>query len=217
MDAIARRLEQQYPLSNTDHTVAVDLYSEQIVQNIRPALLALSGAVAFVLLIGCANLANMLLARADGRQREIAIRSALGASRRRIVQQLLTESLLMALGGGALGAVLAGEIEGVVASRPTSTRVDLIAVDLRVPSGRGGDSDRHRPRVRAGARVARHVSRPPASSRTPPAARRAGGAGCSRLVVGEVALASCSCRCRPRHPQFHDREPSISASNRRTS
>ena len=65
MDAIARRLEQQYPMSNTDHTVSVEPYYEQIVQNIRPALLALSGAVAFVLLIGCANLANLMLARAD--------------------------------------------------------------------------------------------------------------------------------------------------------
>ena len=134
MDAIALRLEKQYPMSNTDHTVSVVPYYEQIVQNIRPALLALVGAVSFVLLIGCANLANMLLARADGRQREIAIREALGASRWRIAQQMLTESVLMALGGGALGAVLAWwGVIAFVASRPTSVpRIDLIAVDLRV-------------------------------------------------------------------------------------
>jgi putative ABC transport system permease protein len=134
MDAIALRLERQYPMSNTDHTVSVQPYYEQIVQNIRPALLALSGAVAFVLLIGCANLANLMLARADGRQREIAIREALGASRRRIAQQLLTESVLMALGGGALGALLAWwGVRAFVASRPTSVpRIDLVAVDLRV-------------------------------------------------------------------------------------
>ena len=107
MDAIARRLEQQYPMSNADHTVTVTPYYEQIVRNIRPALLTLIAAVAFVLLIGCANLANLMLARADGRQREVAIRAALGADRRRIFQQLMVESLLMAAAGGALGALLA--------------------------------------------------------------------------------------------------------------
>jgi putative ABC transport system permease protein len=134
MDAIARRLEQQYPMSNTDHTVSLEPYHEQIVQNIRPALLALSGAVAFLLLIGCANLANLLLARADARQREIAIREALGASRRRIAQQMLTESVLMALGGGALGALLAWwAVKAFVATRPTTVpRIDQVSVDLRV-------------------------------------------------------------------------------------
>src|SRR4029077_17621402 len=106
MDTIARGLERQYPLSNTDHTVSVVPYYEDIVRNIRPALLTLMGAVAFVLLIGCANLANLMLAKADSRQRELAIREALGATRWRMFQQLLTESVLMAVGGGALGALL---------------------------------------------------------------------------------------------------------------
>ncbi|HMF96066.1 MAG TPA: ABC transporter permease [Vicinamibacterales bacterium] len=134
MDTIARRLERQNPLSNTDHTVSVVPYYEQIVQNIRPALLTLMGAVAFVLLIGCANLANLMLAKAEARQRELAIREALGATRWRVFQQLLTESVLMAVGGGALGALLAWwGVKGFVASRPaTVPRVDLIAVDLRV-------------------------------------------------------------------------------------
>jgi putative ABC transport system permease protein len=130
MDAIARRLEQQYPASNTDHAVSVQPYYEQIVANVRPALVTLSVAVLFVLMIGCANLANLVFARSDVRQREIA----LGASRRRIFQQLLTESVLMALGGGAAGVLLAWwAVAAFVASHPTAVpRIDQVAVDLRV-------------------------------------------------------------------------------------
>ena len=134
MDAIARRLEQQYPMSNTDHTVSVQPYYDLIVENIRPALLTLSVAVVFVLLIGCANLANLMFARSDSRQRELAIREALGASRWRVFQPLLTESVLMALGGGALGALLAWwSVRAFVATRPTIVpRIDLVAVVVRV-------------------------------------------------------------------------------------
>ena len=134
MDAIARRLEQQYPMTNADHTVSVQPYYEQIVENIRPALLMLSVAVAFVLMIACANLANLLFARGEARQREIAIRESLGASRGRVCQQLLTESLLMAIGGGALGALVAWwGVTAFVAMRPTSVpRIDQVGVDLRV-------------------------------------------------------------------------------------
>ncbi|HVD91981.1 MAG TPA: ABC transporter permease [Vicinamibacterales bacterium] len=134
MDTIARRLATQYPDSNRDVAVAMMLYYEQVVRNIRPTLYVLMGAVAFVLLIGCANLANLMLARAERRQREIAVRSALGAERRRIIQQLLTEAVLLSAIGGALGLLLATWIVKLfVASRPvTIPRIDLVGVDGRV-------------------------------------------------------------------------------------
>ena len=107
MGAIAARLEKEYPNDNQDVGVAVTALHEEAAGTFRPALLMLMGAVAFLLLIGCVNVANLLLARAAARAREIAIRIALGASRRRLVQQLLTESVLLGLIGGAAGVVVA--------------------------------------------------------------------------------------------------------------
>ena len=107
MDTISQRLEQLYPADDKGWGARVMPLHEDLVQDIRPALLVLLGAVAFVLLIACANVANLALARTFNRQKEIAIRAALGASAWRVLRQVLTESVILAVIGGVLGLILA--------------------------------------------------------------------------------------------------------------
>ncbi len=134
MDAIARRLEAQYPESNEGLGAHVVSLHDHLVGEARPVLLMLLGAVALVLLIACANVANMLLARSEGRRREFAVRGALGAGRPRLIRHLLAESLLLSLLGGAFGVLLATwGIETLAAMIPAEMpRCDEIGLDGRV-------------------------------------------------------------------------------------
>ena len=133
MATISTRLAAAYPDSNKDWTVTLVPLLDQIVGKLRPALKALMAAVVFVLLIACANVANLTLARGYARVREVAVRGALGAGRRRIAAQMLTENLVVALLGGAVGVAFASL--GVALLRriapPNLPRLDDIGVDAR--------------------------------------------------------------------------------------
>lgn len=113
---IAQRLQQQHPLTNKDQGAYVVSITDEITGGIRPTLLLIFGAVIFVLLVACANVANLLLARSTVRFKEITIRSAIGAARSQLIRQLLTESLVLALLGGGLGLLLAFWGTGLVES-----------------------------------------------------------------------------------------------------
>ncbi len=133
MSQIAARIGERYPEASGFGVTVLSLY-EQLVGGSRTALWILLGAVAFVLLIACANVANLLLARAASRQKEIAIRTALGANRGRIIRQLLTESVMLSLAGGVAGALIAfWGLDLLLALSPDSIpRKDEIGIDGRV-------------------------------------------------------------------------------------
>lgn len=136
MTAIARRLEAEYPDYNTGWSVAAVPMREKVIGQVRPALLVLLGAVSLLLLIACTNVANLLLGRATARRQETAVRLSLGATRGRLVRQLLTESLVLSLAGGLVGltAAVLGT-RAIVRSLPPTVqlpRLDTISVDGRV-------------------------------------------------------------------------------------
>ena len=134
MDAISKRLELQYPEDNKDWGTLIRPLQDDMIGDARSALLVLLGAVTLVLLIACANLANLMLVRTHGRAKEIAVRNALGASRLRVIQQLLAEGVVLGIGGGAAG--LAAGYFGVDALKlafgDALPRASEVVVDGRV-------------------------------------------------------------------------------------
>jgi predicted permease len=130
MDTISNQLAQQYPKDNKGWGATAILLRDDLVGDVRPALLILLGSVAFVLLIACANVANLVLAKTLSRRKEVAIRTALGASRRRLLQQVLSETVLLAIAGGAVGLAFAHSgvtlmVKSLAQQLPRSTEIGL--------------------------------------------------------------------------------------------
>ncbi|MFP5264639.1 MAG: ABC transporter permease [Blastocatellia bacterium] len=194
MNVIAGQLEQAHPSSNTGYGVRLTTITEDVVGGLRQTLLLLFGAVAFVLLIACANVGNLLLSRSAARQKEIAIRAALGAARMRLVRQFLTESVLLSMLGGGLGLLLAlwgtSLIESVGAQ--VTPLLSGIEIDYKVLGFTAIIS--LLTGIAFGLAPALHISRPDLNE-TLKEGGRSSGAGSARaslrgaLVVSEVAMA----------------------------
>ena len=134
LDGISRQLEREYPLTNEKRAVELTPLDVELVGTLRPALLTLMAAVAFVLLIACANVANLLIARSEARRREIAVRTALGAGRARLLRQLITEGCVLTLIGAAIGLLLARASVAVLIAQSPVTFPSFVSpgLDLRI-------------------------------------------------------------------------------------
>lgn len=134
LSAINAQLDQQFHETNKGWDVILSTLHERLVREVKPSLLALLGAVGFVLLIACANVANLLLARSAARQKEIAIRAAMGASRSRVLRQMLTESILLSAIGGVAGLVLSIWLTNVLMSMlpEGAPQIEQVGIDYRV-------------------------------------------------------------------------------------
>lgn len=190
MDVIASQLERQYPNENTGHGVNIFPLEEELTGKVRPALLILLGAVGLVLLVACANVANLFIVRVAQRQRELSIRTALGAGAGQLVRQLLTESILLSLLGGAAGIILAVfGVKALVAANPADLpRLHNVDVDgevllfgcaIAILSG-----------IVFGLAPAMHVARGKIADTMKLGGRHSAGRSNTRkaLLIGEVAL-----------------------------